>query len=225
MRRSLPSRTAALASHLARWARGRDVGIGYAVVVVGTAVALALAAPGEADRVVASSSTNLVNLRQHPPYVLVVSAFVEPTVAQLWIVVPLVWALGALQYRLGRAAAVVTVVLGHVGATLFVATILTAGIAKGRISLAEATATDVGVSYGLVAVVGLLTADVPGRWRPRIVIAVTVVLAGVLVTGRSFTDLGHLVAWALGLALSVLVMAARRAAVSTSSPTGLRTGS
>ncbi len=179
---------------------------------------LALMASERAHRVVVASSTNLVNLRQHPPYVLVVSAFVEPSVMQLWIIGPLVWALGALQRRLGRAATVVTVMVGHIGASLFVATMLTAGIAKGRISLTEATATDVGVSYGLVAVLGVLTVYIPRRWRRPTVLGGTLALVGVLAVGRSFTDLGHLVAWAFGLGLSVLVGAAVRTASGPSAP-------
>lgn len=218
---SVGASPSAVARERCRWWRGRDLGLGYAAVVIGTAVGLALIPPGDAQRVVLSSSTNVVNLRQHPPFVLVVSAFVEPSLAQLWIVLPLVWALGALQRRLGRAAVAVTVVLGHVGATLFVSTVLTAGIAKGRISLAEATATDVGVSYGLVAALGVLTAYAPARWRSRYRVGVTVVLLGVLLAARSFTDLGHLVAWGTGLALSVLVGAGGRAA-STSPRRGLR---
>jgi hypothetical protein len=181
-------------------------------VVVTLAVAVALMPDHQANRFVLDTSTNLVNLRQHPPFVLVVSAFVEPSIQQLWIVVPLVWAIGALQRWLGRAAVIITVVLGHVGATLFVATVLTAGIAHGRIALSEATATDVGVSYGLVAVLGLLSAsfvrDFIRRWY---LTALTAGLVLALVVGRSFTDLGHLVAWSLGLALALLVHRARTA--------------
>ena len=197
---------------LVAFVRGRDLAIGYAVVVVVTALWLSLVRAPVADRVILSSSTNLVNLRLHPPFVLAVSAFVEPSIRQLWIVVPLVWALGAPQRWLGRAAVVVTVLLGHVGATLFVATVLTAGIVHGRIALSEATATDVGVSYGLVAVLGLLSAAlVPGARRRWYLAAFTAGFVLALVAGRSFTDLGHLIAWILGLALALLVHRARTA--------------
>lgn len=108
------------------------------VVVVVVAVVLSLVPSSIADRFVINSSTNLVNLREHPPYVLLVSAFVEPSPWQLWIVVPLVWAYGTIQRWLGRAAVFVTWFFGHVGTTLLMSTILTAGIAHGRISLSEA---------------------------------------------------------------------------------------
>jgi hypothetical protein len=153
--------------------------------------------------------------------VLVVSAFIEPSLFQLWIVVPLVGALGEVQRWLGRAAVLITVVLGHVGATLFVSTVLTAGIAKGRIALGEATATDVGVSYGLVAALGLLAARVTGARRRWFVATLTVILVWALVLDRSFTDVGHLVAWLVGLALALLVARARGA---VPSPPGVSGG-
>jgi hypothetical protein len=194
------------------WWRGRDVALGYAAVVAVVAVGLAVVPTAMADRVISSSSTNLVNLRQHPPFVMVVSAFVEPSLWDLWIVVPLVWALGEVQRWLGRAGVLVVSVLGHVGATLFVSTVLTAGIAKGRIALAEASATDVGVSYVLVAVLGLLTARTDDARRRWYVGGLSAFFLASLLIARSFTDLGHLVAWVMGLSLSVLVSRAGRQA-------------
>lgn len=188
-----------------RLARGRDVALAYAAVVVAVALTLAVLPQGTADAVVLRSSTNLVNLRLHPPFVIAVSAFVEPSLADLVLVVPLVWAFGALQRRVGRAALVAAAVLGHLTATLVVSTLLLAGITKGRIALAEAVAPDVGVSYALVAVLGLLTAWAPPVRRRRFVAGGTAAFVALLVVSRTFTDLGHLVAWSVGLALALLV--------------------
>jgi hypothetical protein len=82
---------------------------------------------------------------------------------------------------------------------------LTAGIARDRVPLTAASATDVGVSYGLVAVLGLLSAR-PGWRRRRTYSAIlgTGLLAMLLVS-RSFTDLGHLVAWLVGLTVALVV--------------------
>jgi hypothetical protein len=192
------------------WWQGRDVALGYAAVVCTTTLALAMVPDTVARRVIFSSSTNLVNLRSHPPFVLVVSAFVEPSVRELWIVVPMLWALGALQRWMGRAAVVISAGLGHVGATLAVSTVLAAGIARNRIAPAEQVATDVGISYGLVAVVGLLAARLTGVRRRWYVIGFTAFFVAAVFLGRSFTDLGHLFAWLLGLALAALVSRARR---------------
>lgn len=199
------------AAALRRFARGRDVALAYGAVVVAVGLVLAVVPQRVADGFVLRVSTNLVNLREHPPFVVLVSAFVEASPAGLLLVVPLVWAFGALQRRVGRAALVTSAVLGHLTATLVVSTVLLAGIAKGRIALAEALAPDVGVSYALVTVLGLLTAWAPAGRRHGLVLGGTVALVAVLLVGRTFTDLGHVVAWAVGLCLALLV---RRATAS-----------
>ncbi len=184
---------------------GRDVAFCYAGILVAVTVALATLPDRVAERVVVDSSTNLTNLRLHPPLVLVLSAFIEPTLVQLWIVPVLIWVYGTVQRWLGRAATVVAAVLGHVGATLFVATVLTAGVAHGRISLSVEDAADVGASYGVVAAAALLAARVPRRWLAGYVSGCSGLLVGALVLHRTFTDLGHAVAWTIGLALALLV--------------------
>lgn len=206
-------RVARLRAELNRRLTGSDLALGYAGVVAVLAVTLTMLPARVADRFVVDSSTNLENLRAHPPFVLVVSAFVEPSVGQLWVLVPLLLAYGELQRWLGRGAVVVTAVLGHVGATLFVSTILAAGIAHGRIELSVRNATDVGVSYGLVAVLGLLAARVPGPGRAWYVAGLTAAFVVALVVWRGFTDLGHLSAWAIGLGLALLVHQAQGTAL------------
>jgi hypothetical protein len=195
---------------------GSDLALVYAGVVIVLAIALTLVPERVAHRFVLDSSTNLVNLRAHPPYVLLVSAFVEPSIWQLWVVVPLLVVYRELQRWLGRAAVVITAVLGHIGATLFVSTILTAGIAHGRASLSQAHVADVGVSYGLVAALGLLAERVPDRWRHWYSTGFSAVFAFLLVAFRGFTDLGHLCAWLIGLGLAVLVGRARRSPLTLS---------
>jgi hypothetical protein len=46
----------------------------------------------------------------------------------------------------------------------------------------------IGVSYGLVAAAGLLTARMPGRWARRYAAAFSALLGGVLVVDRCFTN-------------------------------------
>ena len=58
-------------------------------------------------------------------------------------------------------------VLGHVGATLVVATMEITQLAKGRVGFSIAVSADAGVSYGLAAVAGILVARVPATWRRR----------------------------------------------------------
>ena len=192
-------------SQLGELWEGRDVAVVYAVLVVVISVVVATQPPLLLRDVVQTSSTNLVNLRQRPLSVLFASAFVISPVFGLWIVVPMVVAYGELQRWLGRASLFVVAVLGHVGATLFVATMEITQLAKGRVGFSIAVSPDVGVSYGLAAVAGVLVIRVAGTWRRRYVIASLIVIVGQLLILRNFTGLGHLTAWLIGLAVAVPV--------------------
>jgi hypothetical protein len=194
---------------LRRLWRGQDIAVIYAAIVVLTTIVVAVAPRRYSEQFVLASSSNLANLRIHPPVVLLLSAFMQPAPIELPIVVLLIWIYGALQRWLGRAATVITAVFGHVGATLFVAASLTAGIAHGHIAVSAAHVADVGVSYGLVAAAGVLTAHI--RRRRAYTSSVTVALVALLAISRTFTDLGHLVAWAIGLCLAILVAHAQKA--------------
>jgi len=117
------------------------------------------------------------------------------------------------QHCLGWGPVVVTIVIGHLLATLCEAMMLATGIFHGVLPACLEQATDVGFSYGLACVTGLLSVAVPrGRWR-LLYIAVLVVawpwavLLGpmpLLLIHPTFTDIGHTLALLTGLALSVL---------------------
>src|SRR5665647_2740462 len=165
-------------SQLGELWEGRDVAVVYAVLVVVISVVVATQPPLLLRDVVQTSSTNLVDLRQRPLSVLFASAFVISPVFGLWIVVPMVVAYGELQRWLGRVSLFVVAVLGHIGATLFVATMEITELAKGRVGFSIAVSPDVGVSYGLAAVAGVLVVRVADTWRRRYVIASLVVIVG-----------------------------------------------
>ena len=192
--------------------RHADVAWVYAAIVLIVAFVVE-AAPGlTSDELVQDSSTNLENLRQTPVLVLVVSAFVVAPVSGLWILAPLVVTFAAAQRWLGRASTVIVAALGHVGATLFVSVLLAAGIHAGRLNPALARAQDVGVSYAVFTVAGLLVARVPHRLRNWYVAGLLALSIIPVLLEQSFTSLGHLTAVLLGFALAVLVSsgAARR---------------
>jgi hypothetical protein len=67
--------------------------------------------------------------------------------------------------------------------------------------MSVARASDVGVSYGAVCVLGALTASIPSRWRAAWVgwwLGVAVIAA----LGANFTAFGHILALLLGIRLS-----------------------
>jgi hypothetical protein len=175
----------------------------YAVVLV--AVSLWLTALGQhtRDAVVSRMSTNLHNLAHGRLSTLVGSAFVDDG-GNIFVWLPglvCLLALGELIWR-GKGL-VIAFALGHIGATLIVAVGLAIALKAGWLPFSIARATDVGVSYGAVCVLGALTASIPSRWRAAWVgwwlgIAVTAAALG----DFNFTAFGHVLALLLGIGLS-----------------------
>ncbi len=193
------------------WVRGRQVGVAYALIVLVVTVVLQALPAEMRERVVLRASTNLVNLREQPLTVLAASAFVLGTWTSVLELPVLVLAYGAVQRWLGWRASVLAGVLGHVGATLFVAVILVTGIARGDIALRVAAVTDVGVSYGMASVGGLLVARVSRRWLPLYLAGAFGYLVYGFLHDRSFTALGHATAFAIGISLTVFTQRGGRA--------------
>jgi hypothetical protein len=198
-------------SRLAPLFQDADVAWAYAAIVVAIAIVVELMPGITSEELVHDTSTNLVNLRQTPLLVLVASAFVVAPLSGLWILAPLVATFAAAQRWLGRAATVIVAALGHVGVTLFVAVLLAAGIHAGRLSPALAQAQDVGVSYAVATVAGLLLVRLPRRLRPWYATGLLALTIVPLLLHPGFTEVGHLTAVLLGFALALLV--ARAAAV------------
>ncbi len=207
--RSVPGRAAAAWHLVVR----SDVALGYAGVVLGMFAYMEVARGSAAQTLVAQASTNLENLQAHPLRVLTWSAFVVSGPAEMLLLPVLVVAYAVAQYHFGRAAVVVTVIIGHLLATLCVAVMLVTGIFHGVLQPTLRYATDVGFSYGLACVSGLLVVAVPrGRWRVLYGAALFVVWSWAILLGPpllrltspTFTDVGHTLAVLTGLALSTL---------------------
>ncbi len=183
---------------LARLARVR-VTVAYAVIVTSVTVALYVLGPQVQDRVVQHASTNLHNLGHGHIGTLLGSAFVIDA-GPIYVWLPglvCLLAVAELTYRSGLLLA--TFAAGHIGATLLVAAGLTAAVELGWLPLSISRATDVGMSYGAAAVLGSLTAAIPRRWRPAWIGWFLAVGVAVVAVGRDFTDVGHVVALALGM--------------------------
>lgn len=170
---------------------------------------LAVVSPGFRDFLLHHNSTNLVELRAHPVRVLIVSA--------LWIESPSAFALYFLFFqlvhapaerRLGTGRWLAAVATAHVGATLISQRAVLWGISYHRLPRSLAFTVDVGVSYGLAGVIGVLTYYVPPRPRPLRGLYATAALCffgyPLLGGGRTFTDLGHFSALLIGFACYAL---------------------
>ena len=177
--------------------------LGYAAVLIGVSAALVDLGPRARAHVIAQASTNLHNLAHGHLATLLDSAFVTdagpmyfwlPCLVCLLALAELIWASGRLA---------LVFVTGHIGTTLLVAVGLTAAIKFGWLPMSVSRASDVGVSYGAVAVLGALTTALPRRWQPAWIgwwIPVGIAAAAL---GDDFTDFGHSIALLLGMLVSL----------------------
>ncbi len=192
---------AALSAVLAQLGRLR-VTLTYAAVLAAVAVVVAHMAPAVQRHLLSDVSTNLRNLGDGKIGTLIESAFVnEAGPVYLWLpgLVALL-ALGELLW-LSRGMAV-AFLIGHIGATLIVAGGIAAALMAGWVSSSIVDATDVGMSYGAVAVLGTFTAAIPRRWRAGWAGGwVAVAVGSAVISGGEFTNIGHAVALMLGMAV------------------------
>jgi hypothetical protein len=145
-------------------------------------------------------STNIHQLSTDPMRVLISSAFwidggSWPSYAVLYTVFHAQaerW-LGTLRWLTVAAAA-------HVLATFASEGVLLWAIRQGLAPQSAVDTLDVGVSYALAGVVAVLTYRIAAPWRYGYVAAVLVFYGIPVVTGRTFTDLGHFASVLIGLA-------------------------
>ena len=175
----------------------------YAVVVTCVTVALYDLGPQVQDWVVRHVSTNLHNLSHGHLSTLFYSAFVIDA-GPIYVWLPcLVCLLAVAELMWGSGRLVVAFALGHLGATLLVAAGLTAAVKLNWLPGSVSRATDVGMSYGAAAVLGSLTMAIPRRWRPAWIGWFVAVGVAMVTVGHDFTDVGHAVALALGMLVSL----------------------
>jgi hypothetical protein len=195
------SRWTAAAARTLSAAAALRVTTAYAVTLVVVSVMLTKLGPHARDVAVSQMSTNLHNLARGHLSTLVGSAFVDDGGAVYAWLPELVCllALGELIWRSKGLLIVFTV--GHIGATLLVAVGLVIAVEAGWLPISVARASDVGVSYGAVCVLGALTASIPPRWRP-VWIGGWLGIAVAAAVGSDFTPFGHTLALLLGMGLS-----------------------
>jgi hypothetical protein len=175
----------------------------YTIALAAVSITLTALGPHARDVVVSRMSTNLHNLARGHLSTLVGSAFVDDggdVYAWLPGLVCLL-ALGELIWR--STGLLIAFTIGHIGATLLVAVGLVIAVQAGWLPISVAHASDVGVSYGAVCVLGALTASIPSRWRPIWIawwLGVTVVAAWAATF--DFTAVGHILALLLGMGVS-----------------------
>lgn len=174
------------------------VTVAYCAALALVAATLMVLGPGAQDSVVARMSTNLHNLKHGHLDTLFGSAFVTDGGLVFASLPGLVCLLGAAELLLRGRRVILAFMFGHVGATLIVAIGLAVAIHIGWLPIGTAYATDVGISYGVAAVLGALTAAIPSRWRAAWIGAWLAIAVLVAMVNKDFTSVGHVLALMLG---------------------------
>ncbi|NUV58754.1 hypothetical protein G6W55_03460 [Streptomyces sp. CAI-85] len=165
-----------------------------------TTVALHHMSPAFEHEFLRRRSTNIHELSTHPVRVLVASAMW--TGGGSWLPYAVLYSVfhAQAERRLGTLRWLVVCGAAHVLATLISEGALALAIADGRAPASAVHTLDVGVSYALAGVVGVLTYRIPAPWRYPYLAAVLLFVTYPLTAGATFTDLGHFVAVLVGLA-------------------------
>ena len=163
------------------------------------------------NQVLLEQSTNIHELTHQPVRVVVASAFFVPDIWEFfsWLILFVAF-VAPLEHRIGSARTAGIFAFGHVGSTLLTAAGLWFAIKADLIEKSVVNARDVGASYGFVALGVVVAYGLPGRMR---VLGFTALVGGIgadLALTKGYTALGHVVAFALGLAIAPVVWRRKR---------------
>ncbi|WP_284437272.1 rhomboid-like protein [Streptomyces sp. TUS-ST3] len=183
----------------------------WLAVLFVTTVALHHMSPEFEEEFLRQRSTNIHELSSNPVRVLVSSAMWID--GGHWLPYVVLYSVFHAQTErwLGTARWLAVCAAAHVLATLISEGALLWGIRHGMAPASVVNTLDIGVSYALAGVIGVLVYRVPEPWRYVYGFAVLVVYAVPLVTGRTFTDLGHFTSVLIGFGCLPLVRGREKA--------------
>lgn len=177
--------------------------LGYLAALASVSSAILMLGPQAHDRVIRHASTNLHNLAHGRLGTLWNSAFVIAE-GPLYFWLPCLACLLALaELHLHTGRLTVAFVVGHLGATLMVAAALAGAVEFGWLPWSITRVSDVGMSYGALAVLGALTATVSPRWRPAWIGWWVSLAIAAAIAGGDFTDAGHAISLLLGMVVTM----------------------
>ncbi len=183
----------------------------WLLVLFVTTVALHRMSPDFEEDFLRQRSTNIHELSDNPVRVLFASAMWIPS--GRWLPYAALYSLFHAQAErwLGTLRWLLVCVAAHVLATLISEGALLWAISRQVAPASAVDTLDVGVSYALAGVVGVLTYRIRRPWRYPYAAAVLVFFGVPLLAGRTFTDLGHFTAVLIGLGCRPLARGARKA--------------
>ncbi|MEV4936716.1 rhomboid-like protein [Streptomyces zaomyceticus] len=183
------------------WVRSSPGTHVWLAVITITSLVIALSPDGLETYLLHRNSSNLHQLSHHPVRALLASAFWIEDPADLLLYAVLFEVLHAPVERwLGTAKWLFTVGTAHIAATLISQQVVLVAIRLHDVPRSMAHVVDIGVSYGLAASAGILTYRLPRPWRWFYLAGVIAFFVVPLAMDRTYTDLGHAISLAIGLA-------------------------
>ncbi|MFI1165946.1 rhomboid-like protein [Streptomyces sp. NPDC020801] len=177
----------------------------WLLILFVTTVALHRMSPGFEENFLRQRSTNIHELSNSPVRVLFTSAMW--IASGRWLPYAALYTVFHAQAErwLGTLRWLLVCVAAHVLATLISEGALLWALQRGVAPESSVNTLDVGVSYALAGVMGVLACRIAAPWRYPYAAAVFLFFGVPLLTGRTFTDLGHFTAVLLGLGCGPLV--------------------
>ncbi|MGK2319459.1 rhomboid-like protein [Gordonia rhizosphera] len=183
-----------------RFVRSAPLTFAWLVVLLVTTVIAHSLDSDDLDRVLGERSTNLHHLASDPLHVLLTSLFwIDGSFWLSYLLMFLVFHVPAERW-LGSARWLLVGLSAHVVATYVSEGLLGLAIRDGAVGTSMVNVTDVGVSYFLAAIVGVLTYRIAYPWRWLYLAGILVVYGVPIVGNLTFTGIGHLTSLLIGLA-------------------------
>ncbi|MFE9853870.1 rhomboid-like protein [Streptomyces sp. NPDC005780] len=192
------------------WVRSAPGTYIWLTVLFVTTVIVHQMSPAFEEDFLRQRSTNIHELSRNPVRVLISSAFWID--GGTWLPYAALYTVfhAPAERRLGTLRWLTVAATAHVLATLVSEGVLAWAIQQGHAPETAVNTLDVGVSYALAGIVAVLTYYVARPWRYVYLFAVLVIYGVPLVTGATFTDVGHFTAALIGLACYPLTRTAHK---------------
>ncbi|MGP9019739.1 rhomboid-like protein [Streptomyces sp. BR1] len=173
----------------------------WLLIIAITSIVIELSTEGLEHYLLHRNSSNIHELTKHPLQSLFTSAFwIENPSSFLLYFVLFEIVHAPLERWIGTLRWLFTVAVAHVSATLVSQEFVLWSIQNHQAHKRMAHVVDIGVSYGLAASAGLLVYRLPRPWRWLYLAGVVSFFGIPLLTGGTFTDIGHAVALTIGIA-------------------------
>ncbi|GAA0669040.1 hypothetical protein GCM10010193_21180 [Kitasatospora atroaurantiaca] len=181
------------------WVRAAPGTYVWLLLLAVTSFVVARMDPANLHWFLAKRSTNVDQLRSHPVHALLASAiWTEQADFAFYFLIFTIFHVPAERW-LGTRRWLTVALTAHVLATLISEGIVARGVDAGRLPANMADTVDVGVSYALAGVEGVLTYRFAGWWR-RLYGGVLLLFYLIpLIVSHTFTDLGHFCSVLIGL--------------------------